>query len=93
MKRILLVVMTLILFVGFSALDGQVRSFTKVWDGGVGGFDPDGIGPLPSNLIRAWGVIGRISSGPIDIDKNGKNEFVSYDATGQRIIVWETVKS
>ena len=85
MKRVLIVVMTLSLLLGSSALQGQVRNFTKVWDGGVGGADPDGAGPLPPNLVRAWAVIGN----NIDLDKDGIMEFVSYDGTLRRIIVWE----
>ncbi|MCH7498324.1 MAG: hypothetical protein IH971_10820, partial [Candidatus Marinimicrobia bacterium] len=86
MKRVLIVVMTLSLLVGSSALNGQSRNFSKVWDGGIGGVDPDGAGPLPPNLVRAWAVLGN----NIDIDKDGIMEFVSYDGTLRRIIVWET---
>ncbi|MCH8837792.1 MAG: hypothetical protein IIA60_08325, partial [Candidatus Marinimicrobia bacterium] len=85
MKRLLLVVITLTLLVGSSALQGQAKNFTLVWDGGIGAS-----GSNPPNLIRAWGMIGNIPSGPIDIDKDGNNEFVSYDATNKRLFVWET---
>ncbi len=90
MKRLLLAVITLTLLGGSSALQGQVKNFELVWDGGIGDADPDGTGPLPPNLVRAWGMIGNIPSGPIDIDKDSNNEFVSYDATNKRIFVWET---
>ncbi|MBA7644392.1 hypothetical protein ES703_52136 [subsurface metagenome] len=90
MKRLLFLIIALNLCVWSSALQGQTRTFTKVWDGGLGGADPDGTGPLPKNLVRAWGMIGAIPSGPIDIDKDGKNEFISYDATLKRVFVWES---
>ena len=90
MKRLLVVVITLTLLVASSALQGQVKNFDLVWDGGIGDADPDGTGPLPPNLIRAWGMIGNIPSGPIDIDKDGNNEFITYDATNKRIFVYET---
>ena len=93
MKRLLVTVMTLILFVGFSTLNGQAaggRGFDLVWDGGKGGADPDSTGPLPPNLIRAWGMIGNTQFGSLDIDTDGLNEFVSYDATNKRIFVYES---
>lgn len=85
MKRVLFWAIALNLCIWSSALFGQTRTFTKVWDGGVGGAGTD-----PPNLVRAWGMIGNIPSGPIDIDKDGKNEFVSYDATLKRLFVWES---
>ena len=90
MKKLFLVLITLNLLVWSSALQGQVKNFDLVWDGGIGDADPDGAGPLPPNLIRAWGMIGNIHSGPIDIDFDGNNEFISYDATNKRIFVWES---
>ena len=85
MKKLLVFCAVLTLCMLSSALYGQTRDFTKVWDGGVGGAGTD-----PPNLVRAWGMIGNIPSGPIDIDKDGKNEFVSYDATLRRVFVWES---
>ena len=73
MKRLLLVVITLTLLLGSSALQGQSKNFTKAWDGGKGD-----VGTNPPNLVRAWGMIGNIPSGSIDIDKDGLNEFISY---------------
>ena len=81
MKRLLVSIMTLILIVGSSALEGQVRNFSLVWDGGIGGAGTD-----PPNLVRAWGMLGTTT----DIDQDGNKEFISYDATLRRIIVWET---
>ncbi len=85
MKRLLLVVVALNLCVWSSALQGQAKNFSLAWDGGNGN-----AGSNPPNLIRAWGMIGNIPSGPIDIDKDGNNEFISYDADNRRIFVWET---
>ncbi|MCH7521903.1 MAG: hypothetical protein IIB42_09435, partial [Candidatus Marinimicrobia bacterium] len=85
MKRLLLVVITLTLLVGSSALQGQTKNFTLVWDGGIGDS-----GSNPPNLVRAWGMIGTIPSGSIDIDGDGKNEFITYDATNKRIFVYES---
>ncbi|MCH7574349.1 MAG: T9SS type A sorting domain-containing protein [Candidatus Marinimicrobia bacterium] len=90
MKRLLVTVMALTLFVGFSTLEAQVRNFSLVWDGGIGDADPDLTGPLPPNLIRAWGMIGNTQFGPLDIDKDQNNEFISYDATNKRIFVYES---
>ena len=90
MKRLLVTVVTLILFVGFSTLDGQAsvtggRGFGSVWDGGLGDAGTD-----PPNLIRAWGMIGSTQFGALDIDTDGNNEFISYDATNKRIFVYES---
>ncbi len=84
MKRLLFIVIALNLCVWSSALQGG-GTFTKVWDGGLGGAGLD-----PPNLVRAWGMIGTIPSGAIDIDGDGKNEFISYDATLRRLHVWES---
>jgi len=84
MKKLIVLCAVLSIYICTSSLHGQItptRNYTKVWDGGVGGAGTD-----PPNLVRAWGMLGTTT----DIDQDGKGEFVSYDATLRRIIVWET---
>ncbi|MBU4443648.1 T9SS type A sorting domain-containing protein [bacterium] len=78
-KKLLLPVLVLNLCVWSLMVYGG--DFKKVWDGGIGGEGSD-----PPNFIRAYGVL--VCN---DIDKNGENEFASYDGTAKRIVVWEAV--
>jgi hypothetical protein len=56
------------------------NNFDLAWDAGLGAAGTD-----PPNMVRGWGV-----AGGFDLDKDGKREITSYDATLRRIHVWES---
>jgi len=74
------IVMTLVVIFLTSVSFAQVRNFTKVWDGGIGG-----VGTDPANFIRGWGVVAGF-----DIDQDGHKEFASFDGDVSSIRVWES---
>ncbi len=62
----------------------EIGNFTRVFDGGISGFDnpenPNGV----KNMIRSW----ELEAGP-DIDNDGLKEFSAYDANFHVYFIWE----